>query len=87
MVKRVDVELLGLAVVVEVHEEGVEFVDRVDAELLAPGLTPAGGADGRLERLVRIGVLLHQVELDLRRDDRMPAALGEALQQAHEHAA
>ena len=87
VVERVDVERLGLAVVVEVLEEGVELVDRVDAELLAPGLAPAGGADGRLERLVRIGVLLHQVELDLRRDDGVPAALGEALQQAREHAA
>ena len=87
VIERVDVELLGLAVVVEVHEEGVELVDRVDAELLAPGLTPAGSADGWLERLVGVGVLLHQVELDLRRDHRMPAALSEALQQAHEHAA
>ena len=87
VVERVDIELLGLAIVVEVLEEGVELVDRVDAELLAPGLAPARGADGRLERLVRVGVLLDQVELDLRCDDRMPAALDVTFQQAREYAA
>ena len=71
--QRVDVDLLRLAPVVDVLEDRVELVDRVDAEGLARGLLPARAADRRHQRVVRVLVDLGQEELELGCHHRLPA--------------
>ena len=71
----VDLQLLGLGEGVDVLEDGVELVDRRDRIGAAPRLGAARAADRRLQRIVRIGVALDEVELDLRRHHRGPALL------------
>ena len=71
--QRVDVELHLLAVVVDVFEQRVELVDRVDRVGLARGLGAAAAADRRLQRHVGVGVARDQVELEFGRDHRVPA--------------
>ena len=73
--QRVDLEALRLGEVVDVVEQLVELVDRGDRIGLARRLRPARAAGRRLERIVGIGVRLDQVELDLRRHHRPPAAV------------
>ena len=73
--QRVDVDHLRLAPVVDVLEDRVELVDRLDAVALARRFRPARAPDRRLERIVRILVDLGQEELQLGRHDRPPAAL------------
>ena len=72
--QRVDLDLLGLAELVDVVEQRVELVDRRDAVGLPADLRPARAADRRLQRIVRVDVGLDQEELELRRHDRLPAA-------------
>ena len=76
----VDLDVLVLAELVDVIEQRVEFVDRGDAVGLAARLGAPGAAHRRLQRIVRVAVLLDQVELQLRRHDRLPAALRVQLQ-------
>jgi hypothetical protein len=71
--QRVDVDVRFFAVVVDILEDLVELVGRVDAIGLAAGLRPAGAADRRDQRQVRVGVDADQVKLELWRDDRLPA--------------
>ena len=73
--QRVDLEVLRFREVVDVVEEVVELVDRRDRIGLARRLRPPRAAGRRLERIVGIGVRLDQIELDLRRDHRPPAAV------------
>ena len=52
----VDADLLRLAIVVDVFEQRIEFVDRVDAVSLAARLRPPGFSRRRQERIVGIDV-------------------------------
>ena len=72
----VDVDFLHLAPVVDVLEDRVELVDRIDAVALARRFGSSRAADRRLERIVGILVDPGQEELELGRHDRAPAALG-----------
>ena len=65
----------------------VELVDRGDRIGLASRLRPARAAGRRLQRIVRIGVRLDQVELDLRRHHRPPALVRVELDDPPEHLA
>ncbi len=71
--QRVDVQLHALAVGVDVLEQRVELVDRVDRVGLARGLAAPAAADRRLQRHVGVGVARHQVELELGRHHRRPS--------------
>ena len=71
--QRVDVDLLRLAPVVDVLEDRVELVDRVDAERLARRLLPPRAADRRHQRVVGVLVDLGQEELELGRHHRAPS--------------
>ncbi len=73
--KGVHFQFLRLAVVVHVLEDGVEFVDRIDAERLAGRLRAAIAANGRYQRIVGVFVALDQVEFELGGDHRLPALL------------
>src|SRR6185312_14124671 len=81
----VDLDLLVLAELVDVVEERIELVDRSDAVRLSPGLRPARPPHRRLQRIVGVLVLLDQIELELRRHDRLPAALGIQLDDVAQH--
>ena len=85
--QRVDVDLLRLAPVVDVLEDRVELVDRVDAERLARGLLPARAADRRHQRVVGVLVDLGQEELELGRHDRLPALVVVELEHPAQHVA
>jgi hypothetical protein len=85
--ERVDVQAHHVAVVVDVLEQRVEFVDGVDAVDLAAGLGTAAAADRCGQRQVRVDVFRREVELELRRHQRLPALLGIKLQDAAQHAA
>ena len=69
----VHLELLGLGEGVDVLEQGVELIDRRDRIGPPARLGSAGTPDRRLQRIVRVGVALDQIELDLGRDDRNPS--------------
>ena len=85
--QRVDVEVLRLAECIDVVEQRVELVDRRDAVGLAADFRAAGAADRRLQRIVRVGIRLDQVELEFRRDHRPPAARGVEIEHAAQHVA
>ena len=76
MGQRVDVDLLRLAEIVDILEDGIELIGGVDAIGLAPRLRPARAPDGRQERQIGIGIDLHQEEFELRRHHRLPAPGG-----------
>ena len=69
----VHVQLHLVAVVVDLLEQRVELVHRVDGIGLARGFSAATAADGRFERHVRVGVARHQVKLQLGRHHWHPA--------------
>ncbi len=71
----IHLQLLGLAVVVHVLEDGVEFVDRIDAERLAGGLRATVASHRRHQGIVGVFVAGHQVEFQLGRHHRLPALL------------
>ncbi len=77
----------AFAVVVDVLDDGVELVGSVDAVGLPHLFRPAAGAHRRFERIVRIKILLDQVELQFRRYHWLPALLGIKLQDVLEHEA
>ena len=78
--QRVDLDVLVLAELVHVVEQRIELVDRRDAVALAARLGAARTAHRRLERIVGVDVGLDQVELELRRHHRLPAAVRVHLQ-------
>src|SRR3546814_379342 len=78
----VDVDALHLAEVVDVLEDRVELVHRVDAIGLAAGLAAARAADRRHQRIVRVGVHVDQEEFQLRRHHRLPALVDVELEDA-----
>ncbi len=71
----IHLQLLGLAVVVHVLEDGIEFVDRIDAERLASRLGAAVAAHRRHQRIVGVFVALDQIEFELGGHHRLPALL------------
>ena len=83
--QRVGVDFHRFAIVVDVFDDRIELVHRIDAVRTARTFLAARAADRRLERIVRILVLLHQIELDFRRDDRLPAFVRVHFQDAFEH--
>ena len=83
--ERIDVDLLRFAEVVNLFEERVELVDRVDAVSLTAGLGPARAPDWRYQRIIRIGIHLHQEKFQLRRHDGAPTALGIEIKHAPQH--
>jgi hypothetical protein len=85
--QRVDVDFLRRAIIVDVLEDRIELVDRVDAIGLAAALGPAGASDRRHQRIIGIGVDLDQEELQLGRHDRLPALGGIQLQHPLQHEA
>ena len=71
MAQRVDVDLLHIAVIVDVLEQRIEFIDRIDAIGLT-GLFSAPRLAGRGDkRVVRIGALFDKKEFQLRRHHRI----------------
>ena len=85
--QRVDVDLLRLAPVVDILEDRVELVDRVDAERLARRLLPARAADRRHQRVVRVLVDLGQEEFELGCHHRLPALVCVELEHPAQHVA
>ena len=83
--QRIRIDFHRFAIVVDVFDDRVEFVHRIDAVRTTRAFFATRASDRRFERIVRIFVLLHEVELDLRRDDRLPAFVGVHLQDAFEH--
>ena len=81
----VDVQVHQFAVIVDILEQRVEFIDGVDAVHLAAGLGPAAAADGRLQRQVGVRVFRRQVELQLRRHHGLPALVRIQFQHAPQH--
>ena len=73
--QRVDVELHQFAIIVDILEQRIELVYRIDAVDLADRFRPAAASDRRLQGQVGIGIFRGQVELQLRRNDRRPALL------------
>ncbi|MNH18909.1 hypothetical protein D3C79_786300 [compost metagenome] len=85
--QRVEVQLLQFAPVVDVFEQRVEFVGGFDRERLTAGFRAARTAYRGLQREVRVFAALGQVELHLRRDDRLPALVGVKLEDFLQHVA
>jgi hypothetical protein len=85
--QRVHVELHLLAIVVDVLEQRVELVHRVDAVGLARGLAAPAAPHRGLERHVGVGVACHQVELQLGRHHGRPALGVEQVAHVAQHAA
>jgi len=83
----VHVELHRLGVVVHHVEDRIEFVDRVDRIRLARGFRPTGAPRRGLQREIGVGVLLHQEELELRRDDGLEAHRVVKAEHVPQHAA
>ncbi len=83
----VDIEVHRLAIVVNILEQRIELVDRVDAVVLARGFGATRTADGRTQRLVGIVVLGHQIKLQLGCHHRGPALVGVELEHVFQHGA
>ena len=73
--QRVDLEALALGEMVDVVDQLVELVDAGDRIARAAADRPARASDRRHQRIVGVGILAHEVELDLRRHDRPQPAL------------
>ena len=65
--ERVDIDLLDIAIVIDVLEQRIELVHRIDAVGLARLFRPARLAGRRDKRRVGIGALLDKEEFQLRR--------------------
>jgi hypothetical protein len=85
--ERVDLEPLALGEMVDVVDQLVELVDRRRWNSRRRRRSDARAPDRRNQRIVRVGVLAHEIELDLRRDDRPPAMLAIGLDDAPQHVA
>jgi hypothetical protein len=85
--QRVDLQPLRLAEMVDVVDQLVILVDAGDRIGVTARNLPARAAHGRLQLVVRIGVARDEIELDLRRDDRLPALVGIGLDNAAQHRA
>ena len=85
--QRVDLDVLVFAELVHVVEQRIELVDRRDAVALAAGLGAAGAPHRRLQWIVGVDVGLDQVELELGRHHRLPAARRIHLEDVAQHAA
>ena len=83
--QRVGIDFHRFAIVVDVFDDRIEFVHRVDAVRTTRSFFATRAPDRRLERVVRVLVLLHEIELDFGRDDRLPAFVRIHFQDALEH--
>ena len=72
--QRVDLQTLLFREVVDVVDQFVELVDAGDRIALTAEDRAAGAALWRMQRIVGVVVLGDEVELDLWRDERLPAA-------------
>ncbi|KAG1253164.1 hypothetical protein G6F65_017589 [Rhizopus arrhizus] len=85
--QRVDVQLHRVAVVVHQVEDRVELVDRIDRIGLARRFRTARAARRGQQREIRVGVLLHQEELQFRCHDGAQAQFGIGVQHPAQHVA
>ena len=85
--ERIDLDVLVLAELVDVIEQRIELVDRRDAVRLPARLGATRAPDRRPQRIVRVLVLLDEIELELRSHDRLPAALRIQLEHVAQHVA
>ena len=82
-----ELDLLRLAEVVDVVDERVVFVQRVDAVRLAASFDLPGASLRRPQGIVRVRIALDEIELELRCDDGAPAALAIELEHLAQHMA
>ena len=87
MAQRPELDLLGFAEVVDVVDERVVLVQRVDAVGLAAPLRLSRSPLRRPQRIVRVGVALDEVELELRCDNGPPAMLPVEIEHSPQHVA
>ena len=80
-------DLLRLAEIVDVADERVVLVQRVDAVRLAASLDLPGTPFRGLQRIIRVGIALDEIELEFRRDDWPPAALAIEIEHLAQHIA
>ena len=85
--QRVHVELHLFAVIVDLFEQRIELVDRVDAVGLARSFGAATAANRGLEQGIGVGVASGQVELQLGRDHGVPTFGIVQVTNAAQHAA
>ena len=81
----VDVELLRLAEVVDVLDDGIEIIGGVDAIGLPARFLAARAADRRFQRIVGIDIALDQIEFELGCYDRPPALFLVEVEHAPQH--
>src|SRR5690554_996023 len=85
MAQGVDVDTLGFAEVVDLLEHRVELVNCIYPIGLSAGLAPAGAADRRAERIVRIIVALDEIEFELYRHHWDPVLLFKKTEHSFQH--
>ena len=73
MADRVDVDLLGFAIVVDILDYGIKVICRVDTIGLTNLFGSSAGPNRSFERIIGIKVLLDEIELKFRCNDRLPA--------------
>ncbi|MCY1424423.1 hypothetical protein D9M71_401670 [compost metagenome] len=72
----IEFQVLQFAPVVDIFEQRVEFVGRLNGERLASGFRATRAANRRLQGKIRVFAALGQVKLHFRRHDRLPAPVG-----------
>ena len=87
MAQGVDVQFLRFAVIIDVLDNRIKVVCGIDAVSLATGFLAAGAADGGIQRIIGIEVLLHQIEFEFGRHDGPPAFFLVERQHALQHVA
>ena len=71
--QRVNIELHLFAIVVNVFEQRVKFIDCVNAVGLARSLSPAAAANRWAQQRVGVGIACDQIKLQLGRHHGLPA--------------
>ncbi len=72
MGQRINIQFLGFAVIVNILNDGIKIIGRVNAISLATGLLAALAADSGFYGVIGIEVFLAEIELQFRRDNRTP---------------
>lgn len=73
---RVDLQPLGLGIIIDMLDHFLIFINGGERESLAAGGLPAGAAYRRLQRVIRVRVLFGEIEFNLRRNNRAEALGG-----------
>ena len=69
----VDVQMHVFAPIIDVLNDWIEFVGRIDAEALPTAFLAAGPTDRWLQRNIRIGAAFGEIKFNLWRNDGQPA--------------